>query len=182
MQTSAHISAFMRCASWCFIPRPFDLFVACGWVPKHVKTSQDKFDLTRIKALDKVYRSIDLATTGASAKPGALGGLLAIFRKNCASSAGGMSGKQSKQPACLVGCPLSGAPLSPRGRAPRSVCQRSDEGVQLIAAGSPPSLWRLAAPPDHAVAGLVPENRPPMATSTLSSTTPATMPLAMSTA
>ena len=53
MQTSAHISAFMRCASWCFIPRPFDLFVACGWVPKHVKTSQDKFDLTRIKALQR---------------------------------------------------------------------------------------------------------------------------------
>ena len=59
MQTSAHISAFMRCVSSCFIPpaffvpRPFDLFVACGWVPKHVKTSQDKFDLTRIKALQR---------------------------------------------------------------------------------------------------------------------------------
>ena len=36
----------------------------------------------------------------------------------------------------------SGAPLSPRGCAPRPVCQRSDEGVHLIAAGSPPLSWQ----------------------------------------
>ena len=36
----------------------------------------------------------------------------------------------------------SGAPLSPRDCVPRPVCQRSDEGVHLIAAGSPPLSWR----------------------------------------
>ena len=183
MQTSAHISAFMRCASWCFIPRPFDLFVACGWVPKHVKTSQDKFDLTRIKALQRQSVST-WQPPGHRQSQGRLEACLLSFSKTvpqvlvvCLAS------KASNLLAWWdVPCPERPLRLSPRGRAPRSVCQRSDEGVQLIAAGSPPSLWRLAAPPDHAVAGLVPENRPPMATSTLSSTTPATMPLAMSTA
>jgi len=76
----------------------------------------------------------------------------------------------------------SGMPLSPRGRAPRPVCQRSDEGGRGRASDR---CWltalTLAAPPAQGVAGLGPENRPPMAPSTLSSTTPATMPVAMST-
>ena len=42
----------------------------------------------------------------------------------------------------LAGWRGSRLPLSPRSRAPRPVCQRSDEGAHLIAAGSPPSRWR----------------------------------------